>query len=64
MLFLSLYKRLLWCLKCCTFINLSEINAFTLSTIDLCIKPFQQYGQLKLVTMEMEKLYCSTLVYM
>ena len=52
MLFLSLYKRLPWCLKCCAFINLGEINAFILSTI-----PVQQYGQLKLVTMEMEKLY-------
>ena len=57
MLFLSLYKRLPWCLKCCAFINLGEIIAFTLSTILSRIKPVQQYGQLKLVTMEMEKLY-------
>ena len=54
---LSLYKCLPWCLKCCAFINLGEINAFTLSTILSRIKPVQQYGQLKLVTMEMEKLY-------
>ena len=39
------------------FINLGEINAFTLSTILLRIEPVQQYGRLKLVTMEMEKLY-------
>ena len=53
MLFLSLYKRLPWCLKCCAFINLGEINAFTLSTILSRIKPIQQNGRLKLVTMEM-----------
>ena len=57
MLFLSLYKRLPLCLKCCAFINLGEINAFTLSTILSRIKPVQQYGRLKLVTMEIEKLY-------
>ena len=57
MLFLSLYKRLLWCLKCCAFINLGEINVFTLGTIVSLIKHVQQYGRLKLVTMEMEKLY-------
>ena len=57
MLFLSLYKRLPWRLKCCAFINLGEINAFTLSTILSRIKPVQQYGRLKLLTMEMEKLY-------
>ena len=39
------------------FINLGEIIAFTLSTILSRIKPVQQYGRLKLVTMEMEKLY-------
>ena len=62
MLFLSLYKRLPWCLKCCAFINLGEINSFTLCTIVSRIKPVQQYsrlklqyGRLKLVTMEMEK---------
>ena len=54
MLFLSLYKGLPWYLKCCAFINLGEINVFTLSTI---VSPVQQYGQLKLVTIEMEKLY-------
>ena len=43
--------------KCCTFINLSEINAFTPFTIVLRIKLVQQYGRLKLVTMEMQKLY-------
>ena len=57
MLFLSLYKRLPRCLKCCTFVNLGEIDAFTLSTIVSRIKPVQQYGRLKIVTMEMEKLY-------
>ena len=57
MLFLSLYKRLPWCLKCCAFINLGEINALTLSTILSRIKPIQQYGRLKLVTMDMEKFY-------
>ena len=62
MLFLSLYKRLPWCLKCYTFINLSEINAFTPFTIVSLIKPVQQYGRLKLVTMEMQKLciFCIT----
>ena len=44
--------------KMLCFYKLSEINAFTLSTILLCIKPVQQYCRLKLVTMEMEKL-CS-----
>ena len=29
MLFLSLYERLPWCLKCCAFINLGKINTFT-----------------------------------
>ena len=56
MLYLSLYKRLPWYLRCCVFINLGEINAFTLFTIVSRIKPFQQYGRLKLVTIEMEKL--------
>ena len=57
MLFLSLYKRLPWCLKCCAFINLGEINTFTLCIIVSRIKPVEQYGRLKLVTMETEKLY-------
>ena len=43
--------------KMLCFINLGEIIAFTLSTILSRIKPSQQYGRLKLVTMEMEKLY-------
>ena len=59
MLFLSLHKCLPWCLKCYTFINLNEINAFTPFTIVLRIKPVQQYGRLRLVTMEMQKLYYS-----
>ena len=57
MLFLSLYKCLPWCLKRCAFINLGEINTFTLCIIVSRIKPVQQYGRLKLVTMETEKLY-------
>ena len=39
------------------FINSGKINAFTLSIIVSRIKPVQQYGRLKLVTMEMERLY-------
>ena len=63
MLFLSLYKRLPWCLKCCAFIKLSEINGFTLSTIVSRTKPVQQYGRLELVTMEMEKLYWPSVTF-
>ena len=48
MLFFSLYKRLPWCLKCCAFINLGKINAFTLYTIVLHIKPVQNMADLNL----------------
>ena len=41
--------------KMLCFINLGEINGFTFSTIVSRIKPVQQYGQLKHVTVEMEK---------
>ena len=58
MLFLSLYKRLLWCLKCRAFINLGKINVFTPQLQQFrAFNPVQQYGQLKPVTIEMEKLY-------
>ena len=40
-----------------------KINALTLSTILSHIKPVQQYGRLKLVTMEMEKLYQDTVIF-
>ena len=40
---------------------LGEINNFTLSTIVLRINIVQQYGRLKLITMEMEKLCTNTI---
>ena len=60
MLFLSLYKRLP-CMVFCAFINLGEIlkrfYTFYMQYILTRIKPVQRNGRLKLVTMEMQKLY-------
>ena len=55
-----MYNKHLPCLKSCAFVNSGEISVLTPSLAVRAlknIKPVQQYGRLKTVTMVSENLY-------
>ena len=60
MLWILSYNQHLPCLKCSAFVNLVEISVlapFTVFYNSTRIRPVQQYGRLKTITIVSENLY-------